>query len=395
VPETTSTSDTGDASGPFDQDASDSMPRATTALADPDVAADDAVVYLPPERSWLHRRGPALFVAVLVLFLILAGGAWWVAKQVNPGGAPGAPVTVAIPDGSSDNQIASILAAKGVVGNATVFRYYVKLTNGGPFKAGVYDGLRKHEAMGDVVKRLDKGPLPPATRTLIIPEGLWVSEIKARILKTFPEMKPADVDAAIASAHSKYMPPGTTNPEGFLFPATYQVLLTDVADPRKLIDQMTAKFDEEADSVGLGQGAAKVGMTPYQALTSASMIEEEAKVPQDRAKIARVILNRLAAKMPLGLDSTVDYALGQRVPSLTNSQLQVSSPYNTRVHAGLPPTPISSPGRASLLAALNPEPGNWIYFVLADKSGAHYFTNSYRDFQAATERARKAGLLGG
>src|SRR5262249_63860 len=149
--------------------------------------AEEPVLYLPPERSWLHRRGPALLVVGIILLAIVGIGAWWVAHQINPG-KQGAAVLVTIPDGSSDNHIASILPDKGVGGNATVFRSYVKLTGGGPFKAGVYDGLYRNQAMGAVVRRLDKGPLPPATRTLVIPEGLWASEIRARILQTFPEM---------------------------------------------------------------------------------------------------------------------------------------------------------------------------------------------------------------
>ena len=114
----------------------------------------------------------------------------------------------------------------------------MKLTRRGPFKAGVYDGLHAPEAMSDVVKRLERAPLPPATRNLVIPEGLWLSEIRAKILQTFPEMKPADLDHALATVHSKYQPAGSTNLEGFLFPATYQVLLTDVGNPQKLVAQM-------------------------------------------------------------------------------------------------------------------------------------------------------------
>jgi len=356
---------------------------------------DEPVVYLPPERSALRRAAPVVGAIVAVVVLVLALGGWWIARQINPPGAPGRAVTVSIPDGSSDSQIASVLASKGVVTNAQVFRYYVKATSAGPFKAGLYDGLHAPEAMSQVVKRLDRAPLPPPTRTLVVPEGLWLSEVRAKILQTFPEMKPADLDHALATVHSKYQPAGSTNLEGFLFPATYQVLLTDVANPQKLVAQMVTKFDEEADSLNLTTGAKALGMTPYQVLTVASMVEEEAKVPGDRPKIARVISNRLAKGMSLGLDTTVEYALQQRVVNITNSQLATPSPYNTRLHAGLPPTPISSPGRASLEAALNPTPGDWIYFVLAAKDGSQYFTSSYSDFQRATAKAKAEGLFGG
>ncbi len=352
------------------------------------------IVYLPPERSVWRRAAPVVGTIVAVALLVLALAGWWTARQVNPPDAPGKAVTVAIPDGSSDSQIASVLAAHGVVANASVFRWYVKLTAAGPFKAGTYDGLHAPESMSDVVKRLDRAPLPPATRTLVIPEGLWLSEIRAKILTTFPEMKPADLDHALATVHSKYQPAGSTDLEGFLFPATYQVLLTDVGNPQKLIAQMVTKFDQEADSLNLNAQAKALGYTPYQVLAVASMVEEEAKVPGDRPKIARVIYNRLAKGMSLGLDTTVEYALQQRILNITNSQLATPSPYNTRLHTGLPPGPISSPGLASLQAALNPTPGDWIYFVLAAPDGSQYFTASYSDFQRATAKARAEGLFG-
>jgi UPF0755 protein len=363
--------------------------------ADEPMVDDDGIVYLPPERSRLRRVAPVIGTIVGVAVLALVLGGVWVARQVNPPNAPGKAVTVAIPDGSSDSKIASVLAAHGVVTNADVFRYYVKLTSAGPFKSGLYDHLHTPEAMADVVKRLNQAALPPPTRTVVIPEGLWLSEVRAKILQTYPEMKPADLDKALATVHSKYQPAGSTNLEGFLFPATYQVLLTDVGNPQKLVAQMVTKFDEEADSLGLNAGAKKLGLTPYQVLTVASMVEEEAKVPGDRPKIARVILNRLGKGMTLGLDTTVEYALQQRVVNITNRQLATPSPYNTRLHAGLPPTPISSPGRASLEAALNPAPGDWLYFVLAAKDGSQYFTSSYSDFQRATAKARAEGLFGG
>lgn len=362
---------------------------------EPDSGDPEPVVYLPPERSMLRRVAPVVGTIVAVVVLVLALGGWWVARQVNPPNAPGKAVTVTIPDGSSDSQIASVLAAHGVVTNATVFRWYVKLTSAGPFHAGTFDRLHAPEAMSDVVKRLDQAPLPPATRTVAIPEGLWLSEIRTKILQTFPEMKPADLDHALATVHSKYQPAGSSNLEGFLFPATYQVPLTDVGNPQKLIAQMVTKFDQEADSLNLSAQAKALGFTPYEVLTVASMVEEEAKVPGDRPKIARVLYNRLAKGMTLGVDATVEYAIGQRVVNLTKSQLATTSPYNTRLHAGLPPTPISSPGRASLEAALNPTAGDWLYYVLAAPDGSQYFTASYSDFQRQTAKSRAEGLFGG
>jgi UPF0755 protein len=361
----------------------------------PDEPTDEPVVYLPPERGLLRRAAPVTAGVVVVLLALLVAAGWWVARQVNPPGAPGPAVTVVIPVGSSNAKIAAVLASHGVVTDARVFQYYIKLRGAGPFKAGVYNGLHAPEDMSAVVDRLEKGPLPPATVKLVIPEGLWLSEIRARILHTFPLMKPAALDHALATVRSKYEPAGSNNLEGLLFPATYEVLLRDRGNPTKLISQMVTAFDQQADSVGLTAGAQQLGYTPYQVLTVASMVEEEAKLPGDRGKVARVIYNRLASGTTLGIDATVEYALQQRTASLTQSQLATDSPFNTRVHTGLPPTPIGSPGRASLLAALHPTPGNWTYFVVVDKNGGEFFTDSYSDFQAASDKARSEGIFGG
>jgi UPF0755 protein len=171
-------------------------------------------------------------------------------------------------------------------------------------------------------------------------------------------------------------------------------------DPQLIVDQMVAAFDRVSATQGLPESAVLLDgvagdreITPYQALIVASMIEAEARTDADRPKIARVIYNRLAQDMQLGIDATVLYALGDRLAPLTQSQLNVNSPYNTRRFAGLPPTPINSPGEASIQAALQPEEGDWLYYVLADEEGNHEFTETYDQHQQAVNRAREKGLL--
>jgi UPF0755 protein len=123
-----------------------------------------------------------------------------------------------------------------------------------------------------------------------------------------------------------------------------------------------------------------MGISPYQAVTVASMVEEEAKVDADRGKIARVIYNRLQRNMPLGIDATIEYVLHKHASELTQSDLQINSPYNTRTNTGLPPTPIAAAGKASLDAALHPTPGKWLYYVVKDCNGDHAFSDSYSTF---------------
>jgi UPF0755 protein len=368
---------------------------AETSAPEPDGPDGEDVIYLPPERGLLRRAAPIMGTIAIILLLAVGGAAYWVSRQLNPPNAPGRPVTLTIPNNSSDAQIANLLAARGVLTNANVFRTYLKLRGAGPFRAGTYDHLYAPEDMSAVVDRLEQGPLPPLTVKIAIPEGLWLSEIRARILKTFPAMKPAALDKALRTVRSKYEPAGSTNLEGMLFPATYEVQLGDRANATKLVQQMVSTFDQQADSLGLAKAAQKLDMTPSQVLTVASMVEEEAKLPGDRGKVARVIYNRLQQGMSLGIDATVEYALQQRTADLTQSDLAVDSPYNTRLHTGLPPTPISSPGAAAIQAAMHPTSGNWLYFVVVDRNGGEFFTDSSSAFQQASDKARSEGIFGG
>jgi UPF0755 protein len=156
---------------------------------------------------------------------------------------------------------------------------------------------------------------------------------------------------------------------------------------------MVSTLDQVATELGYGDAAARVGREPYEVLIVASLIEAEAKVDGDRGKISRVIYNRLEQNIRLGIDATVYYALQRRGGSLTRSDLQVESPYNTRANFGLPPSPIGLPGRASLEAAMNPEPGPWIYYVLADEAGNHAFSETDDQFQSDVAAARRNGLI--
>src|SRR5205814_1823681 len=147
-----------------------------------------------------------------------------------------------------------------------------------------------------------------------------------------------------------------------------------------------------AGELGLDQAAAKVGLSPYQVAIVASMIEREARVPDDRGMIARVIYNRLKQGIPLGVDATLRYALDRPTEPLRQSDLASKTPFNTRLNKGLPPTPIASPGRSTLEAAINPTPGAWLFYVLADATGHHEFATTDAEFQRAVANCRAKGL---
>jgi UPF0755 protein len=216
----------------------------------------------------------------------------------------------------------------------------------------------------------------------------------AGIVAEVPGFDAAAFTAEVESGavRSLYQPQGVDSLEGLLFPDTYRV--DENEDEQAVLARMVSTLDQIATEMGYADAAAKVGREPYEVLVIASLIEAEAKVDGDRAKISRVIYNRLAQDMTLGIDATVYYALQRRGGSLTRSDLDVDSPYNTRKFPGLPPTPIGLPGRASLEAAINPEPGPWLYYVLADEAGNHAFSESYEEFQRNVADARERGLLG-
>jgi UPF0755 protein len=157
---------------------------------------------------------------------------------------------------------------------------------------------------------------------------------------------------------------------------------------------MVAQFDAVATQIGLNEGAAAYGLAPYQIVIIASLIEREAKIPEDQAKIARVIYNRLGAGMPLGIDAALCYQRPKPC-QLTTTELEQDSPYNLRVNTGLPPTPIAAPGAGALQAALHPADGDWLYYVLdpnAATPGGHFFTSDYDEFLQVKEACEAAGL---
>jgi len=347
----------------------------------------------------LRRWWWVLGVPVLVLVVLLAGAGLWLRGQIDPG-SPGDEVAFTVPAGATTAQIARLLADSGIVSNATVFEWYVRWKGGDPFQAGAYDGLRTNMAMGAVVDVLAEGPPPPRPVFFLVREGLWIGEFVKLTLEKFPTMDPAALQKALTTTHPALQPAGSTNLEGFLFPATYEVSQAQVGDAQVLIDKMMAAFDRVAATTGLPDATAKLAgvagrraITPYEALIVASLIEAEAKVDADRPKIARVIYNRLARGEILGIDATVLYALQQRKENITSSDLRTDSPYNTRLKNGLPPTPINSPGAESIEAALNPAPGDWMYYVLYQTDGTHYFARTAAEFERAKADAKARGVF--
>jgi UPF0755 protein len=312
-------------------------------------------------------------------------------RQVDPPGAPGEAVTVVVPAGSSSRRIGAILDDRGVIRSARVWNLYVRLKREGPWQAGTYT-FRRNSALRAVVDVLDHGPVVDVRR-LTIPEGYTLEQIAERVGRLPGRSAQTFLEVARSGAiRSRFEPPGSTNLEGLLFPDTYEI------DPKKddevtILRRMVEAFDRQATEAGIDDAAAAVGLAPYQVVIVASMIEREARLADERGMVARVVYNRLQQRIRLGIDATIRYELRKPTGPLRKSELQRDTPYNTRTRFGLPPTPISNPGRASLDAALHPTPGPWLYYVLADRDGHHAFVTTDAEFQRAKADARRKGLL--
>jgi uncharacterized YceG family protein len=315
-------------------------------------------------------------------FIVLVLGLLSVGVLAACGGsapAPGDKVTVTIPAGATAGQIAQILEDAGVVSSANDFvERIVADGEGEGFKPGTYS-LRTNEEYGRIVFQLNNGPTADTAR-LTIPEGYAIWDIKAAVKKV--GIKPAQYQAAL-DAHqppSGFLTDGeqAATLEGFLFPATYDVAVPAAADA--LVSDQLAAFSDNWASVDMTYASSK-NLTRYDVLKIASLIEREAQAPDDRAKIASVIYNRLRAGMSLGIDASVQYGLGSW-GELSGTDLQSDSPYNLRRVKGLPPTPICNPGVAAMNAAANPAKTDYLYYyaIKGDPKGRHWFTNSYDAF---------------
>jgi UPF0755 protein len=341
-----------------------------------------------------RRRRRGLLIALVVVVLIVLAGAgalWWARGEVSGDARRGAVVTVTVPDGLSSSKMAALLARSRVVREAWLFRLYTRVKGVGPWRAGDYR-LHQNEGYGSVVSDLDAGPLIHQIK-LTIPEGFTAAQIADRVGQDVPGRSAATFLQATkdGSVRSRFEPAGVSTLEGLLFPDTY-FFRADESE-QAMVQRLVSGFDQAATPLGLDTPDPSLKLTPYQVVTVASMIEREAKVPEDRAKIARVIYNRLAKGMKLQIDATVLYALGGHKTGVTDADLTVDSLYNTYKVAGLPPGPIANPGRDSIVAALHPAPGPWLWYVLAGSDGHHAFDSTEKQFEADKAAAHAKGLL--
>lgn len=338
---------------------------------------------LPPSR----HRGPLarwviglVLVGMLVLVVIaamrLVGGGLSTSAPDYEGPGQGS-TTITISRGASLTAMGQTLLDAGVVSSVGAFVAAAEANpDAGKIGPGTYTLRLQMGADEAVALMLD--PVSRADSRVVLPEGLRLAQT-VELSAQQTGIPKADFDRVLQSPAGLGLPKWADGqPEGFMFPATYDVAGDETAE--QMLTAFVRRFDETAERLALVDRARERGLSPYEVLTIASIVQAEVH-EGDFKKAAAVIYNRLDANMPLQMDSTVAYGLGVVDIQLSSAQLQEDTPFNTYVHTGLPPTPINSPGEAAIEAALSPGKGKWLYFVTVNpETGETKFAKTYDEF---------------
>ncbi len=333
----------------------------------------------------------ALAVVVGVLLVIGFGASraydWWSYSVNTPASSTSQPVPFHIDPGEVPSTVAQDLANKGLVRDANVFEWYVRLTGAGSsFQAGSFV-LNRNMSIVQIVSALEHAT--PNQKVVTIPEGYPLKFQAQFVEKSWPGMGKAYLTEAGSPVwKSEYdflaaRPAGAYPPlEGYLFPDTYTVDPSLGVDGliKQQLDQFAAVFSTDLRAAIQQPTDARPAESIDNIVILASMVEREANRDPDRGNVCSVYYNRLQNDTPLGVDATLLYGLGRLTPEPTAAELALNTPWNTRKHAGLPPGPISNPGKAALLACINPPKTNYLFYF-TDKNGTTHFETNEADFE--------------
>ncbi|MEW2395240.1 endolytic transglycosylase MltG [Streptomyces sp. NPDC046862] len=271
----------------------------------------------------------------------------------------------------------------------TPSRSKVRLTRRGRIALIVTGAVAAATAVVVPLLSIDIGGEQQRPTSLVIPEGWRATQVYAAVDKALA-LPTGTTKKSLGKAGLKLPADAGGNPEGYLYPAAYS--LDKKTTPESLLSSMVDAANQRLNGGQVTAGAQRNAMNVYQALTIASIVQAEAASKADMGKVARVIFNRLERGIPLQMDSTINYALNRFTLDTTEEETRLNSPYNSYQRMGLPPTPIGSPGEGAMRAAINPAPGDWLYFVTV-KPGDTRFTASFAEHQrnvAEFNRNRKS-----
>jgi UPF0755 protein len=344
-----------------------------------------------PSRSARERRSLVPRVVAVLALVLAAVAIWFLVELFQPfHGSGHGTVVVTVPSGATAGTIGAELARDGVVSSGFFFGLRATLAGDrGSLRAGVYR-LQHGMSYGAALSVLTTPPTPaPTTNVTVIP-GRTRREIATLLHDqgVRGSYLAATRRTTLLNVRAYGAPRGLDSLEGFLFPSTYQV--RDPISIASLVADQLTTFRRQFGTVDMSYARSK-NLTPYDVLIIASMVEAEAGTVHDFPLVASVIYNRLRSGMRLGIDATVRYAVGNYTSPLTYSQLSSPSPYNTRVHTGLTPTPIDNPSLAAIHAAAQPARTGYLYFVAKPcGNGASAFSSNYAQFQADVQRYNQA-----
>ena len=337
---------------------------------------------LPSRQPAARRRGRSHIgrIFALAALVLAAALAWFIVRLFQPFGAsPHGRITVVVPARSSSTAIGNLLERDGVISSALFFELRATLAGQrGDLRPGTYH-LQLGMSYTAVLAALTKLPPPVRTTNLTIADG-HTRQYVAKLLREQGirgNYLTATRSSPLLNPHAYGAPPHVPSLEGFLFPDTFN--LVDPINIKVLVADQLLDFKRRFATVNLSYARSR-HLTPYDVLKIASLVEGEAATPASRPLVASVIYNRLADGMMLQMDSTTRYATGNFTGPLTVSQLASRSPYNTRNHFGLPPTPINSPGLAAIQAAAHPAHTNYLYFFAKPCTNQTVFASTYAQF---------------
>ena len=338
-------------------------------------------------RKRLSNAGSAVLGVVLVLGIL---GVIFIIYSAATGGEDGSKkaARVQVVKGDSLSDVAAKLEEAGAIESAFVFELQARYEGyGTEIKTGQYT-FRPGQTSGEILHELTVGQ-PAPTITVTIPEGLTIEETAGTVAADSSVTAPAFEEAARRTDYGYAFLDNSDvkTTEGYLFPAKYDFEKGVTA--RQIVDRLLEQYLLETQDIDFAEAKERLDLTEDQIVTVASLIEKEAAGPEEKPLIASVIYNRMRKDTPLQIDATIQYALKRPKANLSLADLKVDSPYNTYEKEGLPPGPICSPGRESLLAALNPANTNYLYYVLEANGEKHFFTKSYEDFLREKEQAER------
>ncbi len=325
------------------------------------------------------KKSKGILIVFVLLVILLCGTIFMYTRTIDhPLKSDKDSIVVEVNEGEGFYTLLNELKEKSLIKNEFFIKVYLKLNKIVPkVSKGTYT-IKTDITLAEFLKTLET----ESTVKVVIPEGYTVQQIAEVLQKDELFSKEEFLKAVNNYPLPDYIKKDNKRRyalEGFLFPDTYS--FPKGVTPDKVIKTMLDKFQSVMKEVENETGVTVPTNKIDEVVTKASLIEREARTERDRPLIASVINNRIKKGMPLQIDATVIYALGKHVDKVLYKHLEVNSPYNTYKNKGLPVGPIASPGKPSLIAAVKPAKTDYLYYLLDPKTGEHYFTSSYPDFE--------------